>query len=37
MRPGVFSKWNDKIRPGDRGKLVLGILSFINYNGQEYK
>lgn len=34
MKPGPFSKWNDKIKPGDNGKLSFKILEIEDYNGE---
>ncbi|WP_179019718.1 hypothetical protein [Winogradskyella forsetii] len=33
MRPGMLSKWNDKINPGDKGNLTLNVLKLEDYNG----
>jgi hypothetical protein len=33
MRPGVFTDWNNKIKPADKGDFNLKLLKVEDYNG----
>lgn len=37
MRPGVLSNWNNKIKPIDKGKLNLKVLSVLDYNDYNHE
>ena len=37
MRPGLFSKWNDKIKPGNQGSFILNTIAFENYQRKRFE